>query len=291
MVAEKTKKLEKKLFKTLKEINTRPLAFEFYTADELWTNEHTAKQMLEYHLNEAIDISSRNHQFIEDSVEWITARFGIGSESTIADFGCGPGLYTIRMAEKGAAVTGIDFSANSLNYAKRTAQKKQLSINYIQANYLDYSTTERFDLITMIMCDFCALSPDQREILIKKFHSFLKPGGAILLDVYSLISFAQRQESASYELNHLNGFWSPDKYYCFVNTFKYDTEKVILDKYTIIEESQHRVVYNWLQYFSQESLCDEFKANGFLVESLYADVAGKPITSDSPEIAIVVRKK
>jgi len=118
------------MFQALKEINTRPVPFEFYTADELWTNDHTAKQMLEYHLNEAIDISSRNHQFIENSVEWITTRFGISSETAIADFGCGPGLYTIRMAEKGAAVTGIDFSENSLDYAKRVViHSTEFSIN------------------------------------------------------------------------------------------------------------------------------------------------------------------
>jgi len=247
--------------------------------------------MLTYHLNQTIDASSRNHQFIEHSVEWITKRFGISKGTTISDFGCGPGLYTTRMAEKGAAVTGIDFSGNSLNYARQVAHEKKLNINYFQANYLDYSTTERFDLITMIMCDFCALSPEQRKILIKKFHSFLKPDGAVLLDVYSMNSFSQREESAGYELNHLNGFWSPDNYYCFINTFKYETEKVILDKYTIIDESQNRVVYNWLQYFSEDSLYDEFEANGFVVEDLYADVAGKPVTSDSAEFAIVVRKK
>ncbi len=278
------------MFKTLKEINTRPAPFEFYTADELWTNEHTAQQMLIYHLNKTMDVSSRNHQFIEHSVEWITNHFGINKGTTIADFGCGPGLYAARMAEKGAVVTGIDFSENSLNYARRVAQKNDLEINYIQANYLDFFTTEHFDLITMIMCDFSALSPEQRKILIKKFHSFLKPDGAVLLDVYSLNSFAQREESAGYERNHLNGFWSPDDYYCFVNTFKYEKEKVVLDKYTIIDEFQNRVVYNWLQYFNEDSLCDEFEANGFVVEALYTDVAGKPITSDSTEYAIVVRK-
>jgi len=37
------------MYKQLKEINSRPQPFEFYTAAELWTNEHTTKQMLKYH--------------------------------------------------------------------------------------------------------------------------------------------------------------------------------------------------------------------------------------------------
>ena len=97
------------MFKELKEINSRPSPFQFYTADELWTNEHTSKKMLEYHLNEAIDVSSRNKIFIERSVEWIVSRFGVDNKTEIADFGCGPGLYTTRLSERGAIVTGIVF--------------------------------------------------------------------------------------------------------------------------------------------------------------------------------------
>ncbi len=278
------------MFKELKEINSRPSPFQFYTADELWTNEHTSKKMLEYHINEAIDVSSRNKIFIERSVEWIVSHFGVDNKTKIADFGCGPGLYSTRLAERGAIVTGIDFSENSLKYAKQEADKKGLKINYVLANYLDFETPDSFDLITMIMCDFCALSPEQRNKMLSKFNSLLKPDGSVLLDVYSLNSFNQKEESATCELNQLNGFWSPDDYYCFVNTFKYDKEKVILDKYTIIEESRKRIVYNWLQYFSRDSLRKEFEENGFKVDELYSDVAGKTFDPKSTEIAIVAKK-
>jgi 2-polyprenyl-3-methyl-5-hydroxy-6-metoxy-1,4-benzoquinol methylase len=278
------------MFEALKEINSRPTPFQFYTADELWTNEHTSKQMLEYHLNDSINLSSRNKNFIERSVEWIVSHFEVDKKTEIADFGCGPGLYTTRLAERGAIVTGIGLSENSLKYAKKVAAKKDLKINYILANYLDFKTTSSFDLITMIMCDFCVLSPEQRKKMLSKFNSLLKPDGSVLLDVYSLNSFNQREESATYELNQLNGFWSPEDYYCFVNIFKYEEEKVILDKYTIIEESRKRVVYNWLQCYSKDSLRNEFEENGFKVEELYSDVAGKSFTSGSTEIAIVAKK-
>jgi SAM-dependent methyltransferase len=283
-------KVEDLMFKELREINSRPAPFQFYTADELWADEHTSKQMLEYHLNESIDVSSRNRNFIESSVEWIVSHFEVDKRTEIADFGCGPGLYTTRLADRGALVTGIDFSENSIKYAKQIAAQKGLTINYVQKNYLDFDTTDRFDLITMIMCDYCALSPEQRKIMLSKFYSLLKPDGSVLLDVYSLNGYNQKEESATYELNQLNGFWSPEDYYCFVNTFKYDKEKVILDKYTIIEESRRRVVYNWLQYFSKESLISEFEENSFKVKEVYSDVAGKSFSPDSPEIAIVAEK-
>jgi len=278
------------MFKELQQINSRPVPFQLYTAAELWADEHTSQQMLEYHLNDAIDLSSRNTIFIDASVEWITSHFTVDNKTRIADFGCGPGLYTTRFAERGAVVTGIDFSGNSLRYAQQIAVQKGLEITYVQTNYLDFESTERFDLITMIMCDFCALSPEQRKTLLSKFSSFLAPGGAVLLDVYSLNSFQQKEESAGYELNQLNGFWSPQDYYCFVNTFKYNEEKVTLDKYTIIEKFRTRVVYNWLQYFSKESLRKELKDNGFEVERFYANVAGATFDPDATEFALIARK-
>jgi len=278
------------MFKELKIINSRPTPFQFYTADELWINEHTSMKMLEYHLNESVDLSSRNKDFIASSVKWIVSHFEIDENKSIADFGCGPGLYTTSLAENNANVTGIDFSKRSINYARNIADQKGLNINYFQQNYLEFDTKERFDLITMIFCDFCALSPKQRNTMLLKFYSLLKPNGSVLLDVHSLNIFNQKEETATYELNQLNGFWSSNDYYAFMNTFKYEQEKVTLDKYTIIEESQKRVVYNWLQYFSKDTLKKEFVEAGFKIDKMYSDVAGKIFTPETPDIAIVARK-
>jgi len=278
------------LFDRLTEINSRPKPFEFYTARELWTDEHTSKMMLSFHLNEEIDVSSRNVKFIERSVNWIASRFKISAGTKIADFGCGPGLYTLRLAKKGAAVTGIDFSPRSIQYAKEAAKKNALTVQYVNRNYLELEISERFRLILMIMCDFCALSPAQRKQLLAKFFDLLEPNGRILLDVYSLNAFRARKESATYEKNLLNGFWSAEPYFGFLNTFKYESETVMLDKYTVIDAVRTRTVYNWLQYFSPESLAKELNENGFIVEELLSDVAGTPFDEGSNELAVIIKK-
>jgi SAM-dependent methyltransferase len=242
------------MFTELEKINERPRPFELYTSGELWTDEHTSKQMLSFHLNGEIDVSSRNTAFIDKSVEWISSHFNIGTGKKIADFGCGPGLYSARLARKQAEVTGIDFSARSIQYAQESAAGEGLSIQYVNQDYLEFETDDRFDLILMIMCDFCALSPFQRNKMLSKFHTLLKPGGSILLDVYSLKAFDKREETASYALNLLDGFWSPNKYYGFLNTFKYAEEKVVLDKYTIIEADRTRKYITGSSIFLPQTL-------------------------------------
>jgi 2-polyprenyl-3-methyl-5-hydroxy-6-metoxy-1,4-benzoquinol methylase len=275
------------MFNELLEINKRPKPFEYYTASELWANEYTSQKMLEYHLNESIDVSSRNINFINKSVEWIINHFSLNTDSELIDFGCGPGLYTTRFAKNKIKVTGIDFSKRSIEYAIHTAKNACLSIDYINTNYLEYESPNKFDLVIMIMCDYCALSPVQRKLMLNKFKKILKPNGAILLDVYSLNFYNNREENAIYEFNQLSNFWSADDYYSFQNTFKYDKEKVILDKYTIIEKSRKRVVYNWLQYFSIDALKNEFEGNGFSIVEVFSDVTGSDYKNDSLEFAIV----
>ena len=278
------------MFEELKKINTRPKPFEFYTASDLWTDEHTSKQMLSFHLNEEIDVSSRNTAFIDRSVAWIASHFNVGAGTKIVDFGCGPGLYTTRLARRQADVTGVDFSKRSIQYAQSVAAKEGLTVRYVNQNYLQFETDDRFQLILMIMCDFCALSPSQRRQMLNKFHILLETGGSLLLDVYSLTAFEQREETSKYETNLLDGFWSSNKYYGFLNTFKYEEDKVVLDKYTIVEATRTRTVYNWFQHFTSETLEKELTECNFAVEKFYSDVAGSPYNPESTEFAVGAKK-
>lgn len=275
------------LYNELTAICRKPEVFGFHTSAELWTNEHTSAQMLKYHLNENVDAASRNHQFIDRSTQWIISRFNLGPGSNVIDFGCGPGLYTSRIAECGASVTGLDFSARSLEYARKQADEKNRQINYVQTDYLEFETPEKFDLIIMIMCDFCAISPTQRRALLEKFSRILKPGGAVLLDAYTHTFFSSSQEKTVCEFNQLNGFWSPDDYYCVVSTFKYEMEKVVLDKYSIVEKGGMRQVYTWLQCFDQESIAGEFRDAGLKINQFLGNVAGDQFDPEASVFAVI----
>ena len=277
------------MFEVLEKINERPKPYEFYTTPLLWNDAHISKKMLAFHLDEAAEPASRNKVFIDRSVAWIVDRFGVKSGTRIGDFGCGPGLYTTPLAARGADVTGVDFSERSIAHARQTARERNLSIDYVLANYLDFATDKRFDLITMIYCDFCVLSPAQRQTLLAKFRTFLAPGGAVLLDVHSVDWFAGVEEQRTFEYSAGDGFWSADPHYVFLNRFKYEAEQLYLDKYTIFERDRTREIYNWLQCFDAASLTREFRANGFEIAEHYANVAGDVYQPGTPEIAVIAR--
>lgn len=279
------------MFKKIDTATTKPAIWSEYTADVLWTDKHIAQQMLAFHLNPDLSLASRTASFIEESVGWLVSEFKLGEDSKVIDFGCGPGLYTHRLKQKGVGtVVGLDFSENSLMYAKEQAKQAGLAVEYNYGNYLEYSDPRKFDLITLVMCDLCALNPEQRSKLYGKFKSLLAPNGSIALDVYTATRFTKQNESLNLEKNAMNGFWSDKDYWCIQSSFKYDDEKVTLDKYVIAQEDKEWTVLNWLQHFTIEDLSQELAAHGLEIKRTFNDLRGKPF-SDGDEMALVISHK
>lgn len=274
----------------LDRVCARPKPFERRTARELWTHEHTARMMLRNHLDAATDAASRRGEFIKRSTRWIASRFGVEPGCPVADFGCGPGLYANALARLGAQVTGIDFSENSLDHARNTARAEGLNVCFVNQDYLAFETEQRFRLILLITCDYCALPPEDRVSLLRKFATLLEPDGRVLFDVYSLNALAARKPGVSFSENQLDGFWADGRYYGFQSTFIYDQECLALDKYTIIEADAVREVYNWFQHFSPESLAGELALAGLAVEELPGDVAGAAFDPEGHEFAVIARR-
>lgn len=278
------------LFSELSSHSVKPPIWSSYTAEALWDDDHISSNMLSFHLDPELVPASRPHAFIKKSTDWIISRFELSPGKAVADFGCGPGLYSSRFAASGASITGIDFSRRSIDYARKQSAESAREIDYICRNYLDFETEQKFDLITLIYCDFCALSPNQRSVLLQNFRKILTDNGRIFLDLFSSKAYEGRPEGSDYSENPAGGFWAPTEYLEFRHTWKYAEEKVILDKYDIIEPETSRQVYNWLQYFSQESLAREFAENGLKISEWYDDAAGSSFTGENGVMAIVVEK-
>jgi SAM-dependent methyltransferase len=250
------------MYDKLTKIHQRPEVFSIYTAEQLWTKPHLANQMLQFHLSQDTVLASRPTEAIDRVVHWIDQSFGL-DRTSVCDLGCGPGLYAAKYAELGAIVHGIDFSSNSIEYAQKHAPLNTEPITYQVANYLTDPLPEQQDLVTLIYCDLCPLSPIQRQTLLAKIRQILTPDGKFIFDVMSIKAFDGVREGVSFGHNFMNGFWSEKDYFAFQLTFRYDDEAVSLDHYTVIEENHSWDVYNWLQYFSHDDIRTELEKAGF----------------------------
>lgn len=64
------------------------------------------------------------------------------------DLGCGTGIYTLWLAQKGLHVTGIDISADMLQQTKQKAEREKLRVNLLKGNIHELPfLKDTFDLV------------------------------------------------------------------------------------------------------------------------------------------------
>jgi hypothetical protein len=71
---------------------------------------------------------------------------------------------------------------------------------------------------------------------------------------------------------------------------KYEEQRLLLDKYTIVEGDRTRSVFNWLQCFTPSELEDEFARNGLRVIERWGDVTGAAYDPNGTEFAVVAAR-
>ena len=116
-----------------------------------WNDPAFSKRMLKEHLSQAHDAASRRSETIDAQVDWIHQVVLKGRPSRILDLGCGPGLYTARLAGLGHTCTGIDFSPASIAYAKEQAVARNLDCQYTEADIRSAKYGSGYDLVMSIL--------------------------------------------------------------------------------------------------------------------------------------------
>lgn len=271
------------MYKVLNDLLQKPGLYE-KTLQKFWDDQHISKGMLDAHLNPDTDSASRKPEYINSSAEWIASLLPKGSK--LLDIGCGPGLYTKRLAKYGLCVTGLDFSDRSIAYAKEHDEKSE----YITKNYLEMNFDNMFDIVTLIWCDYGALIPEDRYNLLARVYRALKPGGLFLLDVFTPAWNGRNTESTSWEVFKTGGFWSPNAHICFNAEYLYSTN-IQMHRHVIIEENNIRCFNLWNTCFSVQALSEETELYGFKLENHFSDVKGTPYSEDSLTLCALLRKQ
>ena len=243
------------------------------STNKFWDDEHISKGMLEAHLNPNWDAATRKPEFLDKSVSWISKIAPPPQYNSLLDLGCGPGLYAERFNAAGYAVTGVDFSKRSIAYAKEQASFNKSNIDYHYQNYLTIDYLEQFDVITLIYCDYAALSITDRLILLKKVYQALRPNGKFIFDVFTPLM--RKDESRSWYYCEENGFFSEKPHICLESVYQYDdADSTELRQFIVITEDNVDCYNIWDHFFTKEVLQSEIQTVGFSKFEFYGDVAG-----------------
>jgi SAM-dependent methyltransferase len=249
-----------------------------------WDDSHISSKMLEAHLNPNWEAASRRHSDIDASVNWLSSL--IPACSKILDLGCGPGLYTKRLSNQGYEVTGLDISKRSIAYAQEHDQQSK----YIYENYLELDYTEAFDAITLIYCDYGALTYNERQTLLGKVFCALKPGGQFIFDVFTKKTQQSTQDTSSWSMYQYGGFWSAEPHLCLEAEYYFENNCIKASQAIIVTKDEVHNHIIWNTVFDLDTLIPEVLPFGFQVSGKYDDICGSPFTGEAKTLCLVLKK-
>jgi ubiquinone/menaquinone biosynthesis C-methylase UbiE len=275
------------LFDRLADLVIKPPLFEPSPA-RFWNDPYIAQQMLKAHLDPTTDAASRRPETIERCVAWIAERAGLLPGARLLDLGCGPGLYARRFAGRDLRVTGVDFSENSLAYARQHDPHS----TYIHADYrtLDLPP-ESFEAAVLIYGDLCVLNDADRDTVLHNVRRALCPGGYFFFDVMTPQHSDYHQPSARWWVETSGGFWKPSPYLALLRHHQYPEHETGLEQYLVIEDSGDVTEYRiWSHYYSPEAITAVLERQGFEVVGRYGNLTGAPYQPDGEWLGLAARR-
>lgn len=276
------------MFSLLSPYLARPALYAPSTAP-FWDDPHISKGMLDAHLDPHRNAATRAQDFLSRSVDWMAVSLPPSQFPRLLDLGCGPGLYAEALCHAGYQVTGVDLSERSIAYATASAQRQGLSVSYRTQDYLTLDEPASYDLATLIYCDFGVLSDTNRAGLLRRIYAALRPGGRLLLDVFTPLRHRDKPESTDWRF-HDCGFWAEEPHLELHRFLRYDVHSAVLDQHIIVTGAQAHNYLIWDHTFTRDSLASELSQAVFSGMVWYGDVAGAPYAKNSDTLCAIATK-
>ncbi|MEH3023201.1 MAG: bifunctional 2-polyprenyl-6-hydroxyphenol methylase/3-demethylubiquinol 3-O-methyltransferase UbiG [Pseudomonas oryzihabitans] len=110
-------------------------------------------------------------------VNWIDQHAGLAGKKVL-DVGCGGGILSEAMAQRGAQVTGIDMAEAPLAVARLHQLESGVPVEYIQETTEDHARKHAgsYDVVTCL--EMLEHVPDPSSV-IRACHDLVKPGGQV----------------------------------------------------------------------------------------------------------------
>ncbi len=101
------------------------------------------------------------------------------------DVGCGGGWFTRAFHRAGYAMTGLDSSAEMLDFAQEQALKEGVRGEYLLGDITKFRSPKKFDFITAINDCINYIPKEKLSAAFKNMKNALQKGGVLLFDVSS----------------------------------------------------------------------------------------------------------
>ncbi len=206
-----------------------------------WHEPGFSERMLREHLTQEHDHASRRFETIDRHVEWIHHHLLSAGPTRILDLGCGPGLYTSRLARLGHECVGIDYSPASIAYAVEEAEANGPPCTYIHQDMRTAEYGASFGLVMLINGEFNVFSPADAQRILAKAYRALAEDGLLLLESFTFAEVKNLGEAGSSWYSSTEGLFSPRPHICLQEGFWDADSRTTTIRYYIVEVASCQV--------------------------------------------------
>lgn len=256
-----------------------------------WNDPAFSKRMLNEHLSQSHDAASRRREIIDAQVAWIHQTILSEMPSNVLDLGCGPGLYTSRLAALGHTTTGIDFSPASIQYAKQNDAKT----TYIEGDLREVDFGAGRDLVMMLFGEINVFHPRDAVAIIHKAYAALNPGGRLLLEAQTYAAVQSLGEKPPTWFTAEFGLFSDRAHIGLFECAWHPAQEVAVERYFIIEATGGTVerLSATTQAYRPEEYAKLVENAGFVSSIVYDHMVGDAavdMTHAEPLTLVVAEK-
>jgi SAM-dependent methyltransferase len=130
---------------------------------------------------------------------------GDPNKKRILDIGCGDGLFSRLLAERGAAVVGYDRARQKIAEAQAHAGAPGLDVTFVVATPHTFFHDGTFDAATSVMVLHYATSPEELAVFFRSASRHLGPGGRFISVVINPLFSAFGQDFVVRRFTRLEG--------------------------------------------------------------------------------------
>ena len=219
----------------------------------------------------------------------LLTRYGKG-RGLLLDLACGTGSVSVRLAEKGYEVIGVDLSPEMLSEAQNKAYSAGQNILFLCQDMTKLDLYGTVDAAVCTLDGLCHL-PDEESVsaALGKVSLFMNPGGVFLFDVNSVYKHRA-------VLGNNTFVYDTDDVYCvWQNTLLPDgvTVQMDLDFFEPVSDEGDYVRQSERfteRAYPRETLEAMLRKAGFTVLDVFDGYSEKPAHDTSERLLFAVRK-
>lgn len=236
-----------------------------------WNDPGFSERMLSEHLSQAHDAASRRFEIIDRHVGWIHDQVLKGNPARILDLGCGPGLYTSRLARLGHLCVGIDFSPASIAYAREQAEEAGLECTYFEHDIRTADFGAGYGLVMLVFGELNVFRPEEAKGILTKACRALLPGGFLLLEPHAFNKVVEIGSQPSSWYSADEGLFSSEPHLCLQENLWDADHNVAIERYYVIDAATGKVTYSSssMQAYTNEEYQSLLAECGFGRVTLY----------------------